>query len=242
MPRALQQLAGGEEWVAVTVPERLPQLQTWLPYLRPRTEEERATLRRVRELEAGALRARQEGRVLETRLLNREATRLAVVSLTEPPEPRVIEDGIAAVDVWVERVRRDTDLSHLRGLAAAHDSVRTARRRIGLALASGDTTSAVLYLAEATEIIQEQAPSAVALRVIARAQERLRARGQQGQDVSRAIHLLSAARQELLAGDAARALQRALYALQLADGKGLRAAPVAADPQGVCYEPPCESP
>lgn len=234
VPLALQQLAGGEEWVAMPAPAELPSLQTWLPYVERGTPEGRAADGRIRGLAAQAELARREGRLDDAALLDRESQRMAVLALARYPEPRVLQQALFAVDFWADRVQAEVALDRAPEMAQALREVRSAHGHAASLLAGGDTTSAVLHLSEASERIRAFTPTAVALRVLARVEEQLRARPEQDSAVRRALHLLASARQELLTGDPRRALRRALYALQLAHGNEVPSAP-----EETCLGPGC---
>jgi hypothetical protein len=75
-------------------------------------------------------------------------------------------------------------------------------------------------LAEAGVVVSSMAPAAVADRLLVHAESRLAERAAGDADAERALRLLRHAREALADGDEVRALRRALYALQLADGKG----------------------
>lgn len=230
MPPALQQLAGGEEWVAMRAPADLPRVETWMPYLDRSTAPGQQAAARVRELTRLADAARRQGQVERTGELVREAERVAVLALSRAPDERVLRRALGALDAWGQRVRDQVDTERAPQLARAADEVARARVAASAALTRGDTTGAVLHISAAAEQIRAYTPAEVALRVLARAEERLRTGAVQGPRVERALHLLDSARQELIGGDPGRALQRALYALQLAEGAEMHDAPREPDP------------
>lgn len=222
-PRAFVHPADGELWVAVTVPPGLPELDAWLPYLRSiGSEEEAAAVRQVAELRREADQARLAGQLRSARALNDQAARIAVISLRRMPEPAVLDRSLEAIDLWLRRARSEVDLGRFPVLAGAVEEVSAARSRAVRGLAAGDTSSAVLHIATGAEAIRDQSPAAVALRVLERAEERLRRHPQQSREIDRALHLVYTSREALLSGDPGRALRRALYALQLAEPGALR--------------------
>lgn len=223
VPIALQQLAGGEEWVAMPAPRELPGLESWLPYADRQTPQGREALARVHEMSTAAEHARTAGRLLEATRLEREAERIAVLSLASFPAPRELQRSLYALDFWADRVEAEVALDRAPELAAALAEVKTAQAHARSLLVAGDTTSAVLQIARASERVREFTPTAVALRVLARVEGRLQAQSGRDAAVDRALHLLASARQELLTGDPRRALRRALYALQLAHGSAMPA-------------------
>jgi hypothetical protein len=223
-PRVLQQEAGGERWIAMTPPLDLPRLESWVPHLSPRTPESRAALQRVRELSREAEQARADGRLARADALQREATRIAVLSLRSPPPPRVVASSLAAIDLWLDRVRTQIPLERYGAMEASYQAVAEARALAAGRLADGDTLGAVHHLAAAAEHVRDQAPEAVALRVLAEAERRLPP-GEPPPELVRAVHLIGNARQELIRGSPARALQRALYALQILEGRQIGVRP-----------------
>lgn len=242
MPDAIQRLAGGEEWAAMSAPQELPRLETWLPYLSRTGEQGRLAQRRVRELERLAQVARREGRLATAGELRREAERVAVLALERNPEAAVLQQALHSIDFWCERVRAGVDLTAAPELAASHEQVMTGRALAAERLAAGDTTGAVLEIAALSERIREHTPEAVALRVLRAAEQRLGPAAPDGGTLdaaaaARALHLLGNARQELVSGDPRRALQRALYALQIIEGNELRTVVTGAD--SACVGPVC---
>lgn len=238
VPHALQQLAGGEGWLAVSVPEGLPALATWLPYLDRASPEGAVVGVRVRALEQSAVRARRAGQLQLASDLDREAVRLAVGALHRAPEPAVLRRGLAAAELWTQRIRSQPQLETAPELIASLVAVDSARAGAVRALTSGDTTTAVLLLAQAAERIRWHAPEAVALRVLTRVESQLRSDGAATTPAGeRALYLVRSAREELVVGSPTRALRRALYALQLAEGRELRAVPPVPHP---CAPAGCE--
>jgi hypothetical protein len=237
LPDAIQRLAGGEEWVAVSAPQELPRLETWLPYLSRESEGGRAAYRRVRELDRLSQAAQREGRLTVAGELRREAQRVAVVALERQPDARVVQRALHSIEFWCDRVAAQVELRAGSELGEAHAQVMAARTLATEQLLRGDTASAVLLIAAAAERIREHTPEAVALRVLQRAQERLDPTALEADAADRAGHLLGNARQELISGDPRRALQRALYALQILEGNELRT--VTTGPDSLCVGPGC---
>jgi hypothetical protein len=218
LPRAFVHPADGELWVAITAPPGLPDLDTWMPYVRPvGSEAETGAVRHVSELRREAEQARQAGRLGVARKLNEQAARVAVISLRRMPEPAVVNSAMEAIDLWLRGVGTEVDLGRFAALQAAVEDVSTARTRAAHSLAVGDTAAAVLQISNAAETIRDQSPSAVALRALVRAEERLRQDPEPTREIDRALHLVRTSREALLSGDSNRALRRALYALQLAE-------------------------
>jgi hypothetical protein len=218
-PHALQQLAGGERWVAVAVPDRLPTLGDWLPSLDRSTAAGREVATRAESLRGEAQAARAAGRLEEAARLEREALRLVIGSLDRAPDARLMRDAFHAIDAWCDRVRSEVVLDEVPRVAVSLRAVEAARTSAAASLTAGDTAGAVLRIAFAAEQIREHAPPAVALRVLEQVETRLRQLPEGEPGRRRALRLLRSAREELARGSSSRALQRALYALQLAEGR-----------------------
>ncbi len=233
-PRAYVQPAEGELWVAITVPPGMPDLQSWMPYLRAAGPQGSANLERVRALQTGMERARRAGNVERAHLLEEEAIRVAAASLTTLPDARLFLRSFGALDAWLARADAQLGEVRLPQLEEAVDAVRTDRRAAESALGAGDTATAVIHLATASLKVREYAPSAVALRVLDRATERLEAQALNDVNAARAKRLLANAREALLQRQDTRALQRALHALQIADGQTAAAVLGAEAASAVC--------
>lgn len=217
VPEAVQQIAGGEAWVAIPEPRDLPTLDTWMPY-GPAGERGAAVRARIDALLDESREAAYAGDLEWSTQLRTEATRIAVLSVERLPEPHVMAGAVRSVEEWAERVRIGVDLRVYPEVAS---SVRRVERSLGAAraaLEAGDTTAAIIPLSDASERIRRHGPTSVALRVLDAAEARLRARAPSPPVLERAVHLIRSARHELVGGEPSRALRRALYALQLADG------------------------
>ncbi len=237
MPDAIQRVAGGEEWVAMSVPPELPKLDIWVAYISRSTEEGRAAHTRVRELDGLARAARGEGRIEAANLLQREAERAAVLALDRVPEAVLLQRALFSIDFWGDRARAIGDLELFPELALTESNVRDGRAAAASFLEDGDTTSAVLQIVAISNLIRQHSPEAVALRVIGRAEARVDPQVLGPAAAKRAFNLLANAREELIAGDPRRALHRALYALQIVEGSEVRL--VATVPDSLCDESPC---
>lgn len=218
MPHALQQIAGGEAWVAIPEPAGLPGLGALLPYVGAGPAAA-PVLPRLRALEAEAREARVDGRLDRARELERRAVGLAVASLERAPDPRLFYESLHGLAEWSGRVDATVDLRVYPDIAASLRLVQRATAGAWDALESGDTSTAVLRMMRGAEAVRAHGPTAVALRVLGRAESRLRQHEIRTVIVDRAIHLVRSARQELVAGDPSRALRRGLYALQLLEGR-----------------------
>ncbi len=217
-PQAYVQPAEGQMWIAITVPPAVPDLDAWLPYLRD-GEHGTRTVERVRALQKQAEHARRVGELEHALELDEQAIRLAASSLVTSPERRLLHRSFAALDLWLERAEIERSHAVLPELDSAVEEVRAARKAAESALNSGDPAAAMLHLGMAALRVREQSPSAVALRVLQRVSERLENAALSDVDAARARRLLANAREALVARQDARALQRALYALQVADGQ-----------------------
>ena len=218
MPEAVQQIAGGQAWMAIPEPASLPSLDDLIPYVADRPDTP-PVLPRLRALTLAAREARVDGRLERAADLDREALHLVVASMERSPEPTLLFESLHALGEWSDRVELGVDLSVYPGIAS---SLRVVRRSSDAALEAmerGDTAVAVLRIMQGAEAVRAHSPETVALRVLARAEARLRAYEGGAGPVERAIHLVRSARRELVAGDPSRALRRALYALQLIDGR-----------------------
>jgi hypothetical protein len=237
IPDAIQRLAGGEEWVAMSAPHDLPRLDTWIAYMSRATEEERSVYAEVRRLESLSREAQRSGRIGTAAELTREAERIAVLSLSRPPDARVMQRSLFALDFWSDRVSGSVEVEQFPQLQETLHAVLAARATATALLADGDTTAAVLAIASAAERIREHTPEAVAVRVLSLVEERIDLQALRPAAAERALHLLANARQELISGDPRRALNRALYALQIVEGSELRT--VTTGPDSTCFGPLC---
>jgi hypothetical protein len=210
-PGALQQIAGGEAWIAIEEPRALPSLETWRAYVSAEAREE------VDALAAASRDARRRGSLKRAAELERAATGVALRSLERTPNARVIGEVNGALDRWLARVGGSVDMGVYPEVAVSLRRVAASREIAGHALAAGDTAAALTQFAIAAEAIRSHAPTQVALRVLERSEARLRERQTSGTSMRRALHLVRSAREELTAGDPERALRRALYALQLTE-------------------------
>jgi hypothetical protein len=209
------QSAGGKLWVAVSPPRPLPDARTWLPAL---GKGEAAG--RVEALRDRARRLRSRVELEEAVRTEEEAARLAASSLGRAPSARVVREALGAVDAWTGAAERTLLAAPSPELAQGVLGVRREREAAGRALARGDTLAAVGHLATAAGVARGWSPHAVALRVYARAESRVRRAGLSRPDSLRAERLLRHARQAVLTGDSGRAFRRATYALQLLDAGG----------------------
>jgi hypothetical protein len=234
-PQAFQLLAGGKDWIAIAAPTDLPTAATWAPFLLQQGDSGHALVERVRALEHQADRARLDGEFARAGDLRREASSLAVNSLTAVPPASVVLESAWALDRWLRRV--DAVGVSEPHVVAAIDSVRAGRDAADGSLESGDTIAAVKQLMAASEQIRRWSPAEIAWRALQRAEVGVAAMPESGTAYNRARHLAQSAREELRSGDPLRALERALYAIQLAGGAQLSSAP--ADEPGDCGERGC---
>lgn len=217
MPDPVQQLAGGEAWVAIPEPTGLPSLDALLPYVGDGPAA--PVVPRLRALAAAARQARLDGQLDRAIELDREAVHLAVASLERPPDAALLFGALHALGEWSDRVERGVDVKAYPEIASSVRLVRRSSDAAREAMERGDTAVALLRTMHAAEAVRAHSPTTVALRVLGRAESRLRAHEGRSEAVARAIHLVRSARRELVAGDPSRALRRALYALQLIEGR-----------------------
>ena len=210
-PESFVREAGGATWVAVVEPAGLPTARTWLSALpghAPEGEAARATL-------SEAARVRRTGAMEGFLALEDRAAREAAAALPRAPEARMVLSALAAADEWVDRASVRTAGGRFPELARAELGVREAAARARSSLAAGDTLAAVREVAGAAEVARAWAPVSVALRVVRDAEGRIDATPNPSAGLVRARRLLRGAREGIAIGDHARALQRAMYALQL---------------------------
>jgi hypothetical protein len=235
-PQALQVMAAGRDWVAIATPTDLPTAATWAPFLMRQGEEGRAVVGRVKELERQSDRSRKDGAFARASALRREAAELAVSSLDSAPSADIVLESAGGVDRWLRSVDA-VGLGTSRLLVATVDSVRAGRAAAKEALAAGDTVAAVRAIMAASEQIRLWSPPEIAWRALQRAEAAVAAMPDGGADHDRARRLVQGSRLELRTGDPLRALERALYALQLADGAQVTGR--SADIPGECGEQGC---
>ncbi|HEX8363446.1 MAG TPA: hypothetical protein VF613_25220 [Longimicrobium sp.] len=217
-PESFVRDAGGATWVAVVEPAGLPTARTWLsafPDQAPASSAARATL-------AEAARVRRTGAMEAFLTLEDRAAREAAAALPAAPEARVVLSGLAAADEWVERASVRTVGGRFPELARAELAVRENGARARSLLAAGDTLGAVREITIAAEVARAWAPVSVALRVVRDAEARIDSTPNPSAGLVRARRLLRGAREGIAIGDHARALQRAMYALQLIEQEGRR--------------------
>lgn len=215
---AFQLEAEGTLWTAVVVPSDLPTMASWLRYAPPGSETEAAS-RRVAELQEESRRVRAAGDLGRADALTAEAAELALGMRSAPARASLIR-GMLAVDGWQRDVRESIQLERAPELAAAVERVERERDAAAEALSEGRDDEAAVRLTVAAEWARSWSPEGVALRVLERVEARL-GEDDEAEGAARARHLVHSARQELVAGEPLRAFQRALYALQIADGQAL---------------------
>ena len=222
-PAALQWLADGEEWVAVLPPAGLPQAADWARFAGE--EEAPALAKELASVETSVALALSHGDVAGAARLRADAVLLLGRSIRRAPDAAILHDGATAVDLWGARVRETVKVEQAPALAAALDTIAATRTRAALALESGDSVAAALALLDAGERIRSWSPMVVAVRLVDRAEARVGALPTGTLAATRARHLLLSSRQALRSGDPMRAMQRAIYALQLAAGQQMADAP-----------------
>jgi hypothetical protein len=211
-----QHAAAGELWTAVSVPDGVPGMQTWLPFIQTgdsraaRTEAQE--LRRIRG-ESATLRRR--GDLAGARLLEEQAALRAARGVTRMPPAPLLGSILASLERWCTQVEAVPGLDAAPRLRESGAQVRLDLASARASLAAGDTLAAVEALALASARVRDHAPDAVALAAI----ERVEALVDESHapDSERARHLLVNAREALAGGNYPRAFWRALYALQLTE-------------------------
>jgi hypothetical protein len=221
-PGVFTHSAEGQLWAALAVPAGTPTVRTWMPYVR--ADEVAAVTRSVRELNAEADRLRRQGAIDAAGQKEVEAALLAARSLAHAPPPHLLNGVVGAIENWSTRARLVAESGVYPEAEEALREVQGYRAAAAAALLEGDTATAVVELTTAAGVVRSLAPAAVASRVVARAELRLRDQAATDADAARALRLLRNAREALAAGDELRAFRRAMYALQLAEGNGAPAA------------------
>lgn len=215
-PGAFQLEAEGTLWTAVVAPADLPSPGSWLGGVAAGTQVEE-TVVRVTAMQQASRSLRSGGDAPRADSLVAEAASLALAAGPQPSRPTLIR-AILAVDGWQRDVRESVDLERVPELAAAVERVELEREAAAEALSEGRDEEAAVRLTVAAEWARSWSPEGVALRVLDRVEARLGGDADLG---DRARHLVHSARHELVAGEPLRAVQRALYALQIADGQAL---------------------
>ncbi|HEX6927008.1 MAG TPA: hypothetical protein VF167_16415 [Longimicrobiaceae bacterium] len=226
--------ADGQLWTAVVAPSDLPTAASWLAYGKDPT-----AAPEVAALESEAARARIEGDSQRAQELLAEAAARAVRSMTSDPGPRPFLSAVAALEEWDRTVRSEVDLQRAPELAFAVELVARERESARDAYLRGDARTAALLLTRAADRVREWSPQGVALRVLDRAVASLGERGKDGPHAERIEHLVRSAREELMHGTPLRAVQAAVYALQLADGQGMPEPAIPAEARAPCGEYSC---
>jgi hypothetical protein len=222
---AFQLEADGQVWVAVVPPADLPDAASWLEYS-PEGADPFGLRQEVAALQAEARRARVVGDPERADQLLGEAMHLAVDAMTADPDVEVFRRGTQALASWRRSVQAGVELERTPALRATVEAVARDAEAVDAAVGEGDFRRAATRLTEAGERVRRWSPDGVALQVLERVEAHLAAAARSPQEMERTAHLMTGAREELVGGDPLRAMQRALYALQLAGGSELREIPV----------------
>ena len=212
--------ADGTLWTAIQPPPNLPTAVSWLTFS---TEQSGGPLgAEVEALEAEAMRAGALGDTEREERLREEAARLAIDGMETQPGPGVFLTGMASLESWERNVgEQQAVIAGVPELAEALAAVERERTAAGESLRAGDRAAAALHLTRAADRVRAWGPQQVVLRALTRVEEQLAQSERSPVQMERTRHLLQSAREELIVGDPLRAVQRALYALQLAGGNGL---------------------
>lgn len=213
-PTSYVQVAEGRTWVAVAEPEGIPTAATWLPHVPAGSPVQG----QVRELRDGAGKMRRSGRLEQAAAMEAQAARLAAASLRTAPADELAR-SFTALESWTDRANQRMETGSYPELAGAVQAVEQLSAAARAALERGDATEAAVQLTLAAEQVHEQSPPAVALRLVAAAEARIDAAANPTEGMKRARRLLRGAREGMSTGDYARALRRAVYALQLLDAE-----------------------
>jgi hypothetical protein len=223
-PNALQWLADGEEWIAVLPPEQLPRASAWARFAGSDADAA-ALASRVSHLETEAVASLSRGDVYGAARFREQAVGLLERSIRLTPAAPLLRDAASAIDLWTDRVHANLRTDDAPGLLAALDSVAAARAAATRSLEAGDSIAAAVALIDAGERIRSWSPTLVAVRALQRAELRLAQHPLPPAEAARAQHLVRSAHDAVLARDPVRALQRAVYALQIAGGQEVAQAP-----------------
>lgn len=234
---AFQLEADGELWTAVMPPADLPTAATWLQYANPASPETNAAAVEVEALYMRAGRARARGELQQAETLLAAAATRAVEVMDDAPRPGIFLAGVSSLQGWERSVRAGIDLSRAPALATTLAAVAQDREAVEVSLLEGDERAAALRLTRAAERVRAWGPQGVALRVLGRVEAHLASAARSPGEAERARHLVQSARDELMNGEPLRAVQRALYALQLAGGSALQEIPAEEHPR--CGEYSC---
>jgi hypothetical protein len=217
--------ADGQLWVAVLPPEGLPDAATWLAYTSPGAAPF-ALRAEIAEIEEQARRARVSGDAERADALLTGALRRSVEAMAVDPGRGFFAERRAALDSWRRSVQAGVEIDRAPALRATLEAVERDGAAVDAALEAGDYRAAAMRLTVAAERIRRWSPDGVAAQVLERVETHLAAAARTPQELERTAHLVDGARQELLGGNPLRAMQRALYALQLAGGSELHEIPV----------------
>lgn len=216
-PTSYAQEVQGRMWVAVTEPYGLPDARTWEPYVAPGSP----VLMQLREMSSAAGRARRAGRLEEAAALEGRAAAIAA-AVARITDPLPLVRSLDALERWEQNASTRLESGRYADLERAVVEVAGLRDGARALLARGDTAAAVVQLAHAAERVRHETPAAVALRLVAAAEARIDSASAPSERMRRARRLLRGAREGMATGDHARALRRAVYALQLLEAEAPR--------------------
>ena len=228
--------ADGQLWVAIVPQGDLPDAATWLAYGPVGAEGDRLRVV-VQGRWEEARRARGAGDEARAQRLLEEALQEAAGAMTVAPGASYFLAREAALLAWESRARAAVALERAPALATTLESVERHREAMAQAVTEGDYRTAAIRLTEASELARSWSPDGVALQVLDRVETHLAAAARSPEERERTAQLVASARQELVGGSPLRAMQRALYALQLAGGSELREIPAETRPS--CGEYAC---
>lgn len=220
-PTSYAQEVHGRMWVAVAEPDGLPDARTWAPYLAP----ESPIVAELRELSSAAGRARRALRLEEAAALEARASTTAAAAVGRITDPLPLVRALDALHRWERNAAARLESGRYVELELAVAEVAGLRDGARALLARGDTAAAVVQLARAAERVRHESPAAVALRLVAAAEARIDSSAAPTEPMRRARRLLRGAREGMATGDHARALRRAVYALQLLEAETSRREP-----------------
>jgi hypothetical protein len=208
-PQVWTREAVGRRWVAVAEPAGLPSARSWVGWADPVAADS------VRGLLAAAIRDRRSGHIELALAAEQAAAEVGAAHLARTPDAVTVLSAAAAVDRWLELAAEPASSGLYPELAHDRDAVAALRESARVSLAAGQTADACLTLTRAGGVARRWTPTAVAAAAVVQAELSIAADPTPSTDLLRARRLLRGARDGMASGDQARALQRALYALQL---------------------------
>ncbi|HET6765371.1 MAG TPA: hypothetical protein VFH27_16910, partial [Longimicrobiaceae bacterium] len=214
-PTSFAHVVGGRSWVAVALPDGLPDAQAWSGFV-PRGS---GALPRLQALKQAEAEARKTGRLERAQELAEARMRAAAQAAGAAVPAEALARASAALGSWDERVGLRLAAGAYPALDSARWQVDRLRALADAHAAAGENAAAAEELAEAAVRARAFSPEAVGTRVIADAEARIAAAAHDSGGLRRARDLLRTAREAVATGDYARAVRRATYAVEIVDAE-----------------------